>query len=176
MCQPLYFKRSVYTRLPAEFLCASAQNVRGMLFTSYSCHLTISFRCVDGRCLRIYGNVLTLRAQNIIRSFSHFPLISRNAMSSTCYYVIINISWFYSRCSKFLHHQFFCHREHIRSPNVSLVSMYSPRRKRQINSHGESDVTHYYQGYFIQGNKNRQRKRNIILWRFRATTIAVEKQ
>jgi hypothetical protein len=93
------FRRSVYACLPAMLFCARAQKVRINSFISYSCHLTISFRCVDVRDLRIYGTVLSLWAHNIIRYFSHSVLISRHAMNFTCYYIILFISCFHSRCS-----------------------------------------------------------------------------
>ena len=45
---------------------------------------------------------------------------------------------------------------------------------RQNDSHGESDVTHHNEGYFIQRCKNREFTYNIILRRFRATIFEVE--
>ena len=62
--------------------------------------------------------------------------------------------------------------EHSWCSIVSLVSVYSPQRIRQIDSHGEGDS----QGYFLQGSKGRQCTYNIILRSFCATIVEVEKQ
>jgi hypothetical protein len=56
----MYLEWSVYVCLSATLLSASAQKVRAILLTSYSCYLTITFRSVDIRDFRIYGTVLSL--------------------------------------------------------------------------------------------------------------------
>ena len=54
---------------------------------------------------------------------------------------------------------------------VSLASVYSPHRIRQIDSHGEGDN----QGHFIEGDKDRQYTYNVIFRPIRATIIEDEK-
>ena len=109
-----------------------------------------------------------------IHPFSYLPLISGHEMVFTCYYIILFISCFYSR--RFLQPQFFNHREHSWCSNVPSASENSQNRIRQIHTHGEGDVTYYNQGYFIQGDKDRQCNYNVILRRFHATIIEVENQ
>jgi hypothetical protein len=102
MCQPLNVERPVYTYFPVTLLCTSAQKVTVILFTSYSCHLKISFRCVDVRWLRMYWIVLNIAAHNILHvgNFSYMLLISRHAMKFTCFYKIWFICCFYFPYSK----------------------------------------------------------------------------
>ena len=49
-----YFERSVYECLSATLCSATAQKVRTASFTIYACCLTISFRYVDVKGLRVY--------------------------------------------------------------------------------------------------------------------------
>jgi hypothetical protein len=122
--------RSQSTCLPEPLLCASAQKVRVISFTSCSCHLKIFFRCVDVTGLRIYGTVLFLWANNIISHFINMLLISRHAMKFTCYYINLFIRCFckYSPYSKLSSASvLLSHRTH---PNVSLAQVYFPYRIR----------------------------------------------
>jgi len=129
-----------------------------------------SLRCVDVRGLSSYGSLLSLYVLLVIcphiRAFNDFHVLLHNFYSST-------VSILDAR--SFLQPQFFNHREQSWCPNVSLASVYSPHRIQQIDSHGEGDVTHYNQSYFLKGNKDRQYTCNVILKRFRATIVAVEK-
>jgi hypothetical protein len=118
MCQPLSVEGSVCTCVPATLLCASAQTVT-LMFTSYSCLLKISFRCVDVRGLRIYGTAQKSWAHytRIIGHFIHMLLTSRHAVKFMCYYKILIISSFYSPYSK------------LSSPSVLLSHRTHPKSK-----------------------------------------------
>jgi len=59
--------------------------------------------------------------------------------------------------------------EHSSSTNISLASVYSLHKIRQIDNHGEGD-----EGYFIQGDKDMQFIYHVILSRFHAGIFEVE--
>jgi hypothetical protein len=123
------------------------------MFTKYSCHLKISFSCVDVRSLRIYGNVLILWAHNIIGHFSHMLLISQHAMKCACYYKILFISCFYSPFSALssasVH---LSHRTHPKSKYFFGFRVF-PTQYTVNQRQGKRDVTQYNQGYFLQGTE-----------------------
>jgi hypothetical protein len=61
-----------------RFSAQARRKVKAILFTSYSCYLTIFFRSVDVRGLRMYGTVLSLYALLVIcRSYQGMQWFSR---------------------------------------------------------------------------------------------------
>jgi len=93
--QMLHLEWSVLACLPATLLYASVKEIKSILFTSFSCYLTI----LIPMCWRLKFEKLW-DCTEFIGTLGHLPLISGHAMAFTCYYIILLINRFYSRYSK----------------------------------------------------------------------------
>jgi len=120
--------------------------LRAILFTSNSCFLTIFFRCVDVRGLRIYETVLSLLVLLIIcahiRALNGFHVLLHNLIHQLFLFSMLEAfpaSVLYSQRTQLMFKCFF-------GFGVFLS------QNRTIDNRREGDN----EGYFILGDKDRQ--------------------